>query len=404
MAPAGVRAHRLGAGRLRVSEDAHRPAAVEQELPPVAECGSTAASRPVHGVEHAPARQRVRPADPRRLPDRPRASAADHRRRPAHHLRAVAGLQRRSEPVPGAPMSPSPAKNSCCCSLLEVLLSLRAKGESMRSAFLRAATAARSTRSPAWSMPRPADPEGPAEELVDTGIQRLLGDLDELPHPVLGYQLLEPPSRERDARPRTPCRPTAGAQALPDLLDRAHGRLQVPLPVLPDPRLQPAAAPREERRAHRRRDGADRQHVRHQQLLRHRRQFLQRHQAHARNRRDAGPPSAPRQAAVLQDPLRHRSHRPRHDPPAGAPAAHPPIGPGGRLDGRRRPHRHARQEGPEREQDARIVPPAAAERHLPDADDDAPRLAAAGHAGRTTTACSTRCGRCARPARCTRRC
>ncbi|KKK96118.1 hypothetical protein LCGC14_2665990, partial [marine sediment metagenome] len=34
-----------------------------------------------------------------------------------------------------------------------------------------------------------------AEELVDTGIQRLLGDLDELPDPVLGYQLLEPPSR-----------------------------------------------------------------------------------------------------------------------------------------------------------------------------------------------------------------
>ena len=34
-----------------------------------------------------------------------------------------------------------------------------------------------------------------AEELVDTGIQRLLGDLDELPSPVLGYRLLEPPGR-----------------------------------------------------------------------------------------------------------------------------------------------------------------------------------------------------------------
>ena len=37
--------------------------------------------------------------------------------------------------------------------------------------------------------------DGAVTELVDTGIQRLLGDLDELPHPVLGYQLLEPPSK-----------------------------------------------------------------------------------------------------------------------------------------------------------------------------------------------------------------
>ena len=39
---------------------------------------------------------------------------------------------------------------------------------------------------------------GVEQELVDTGVQRLLGDLDELPHPVLGYSILEPPSRRRD--------------------------------------------------------------------------------------------------------------------------------------------------------------------------------------------------------------
>src|SRR6266550_7137709 len=39
--------------------------------------------------------------------------------------------------------------------------------------------------------------DGVAEELIDTGIQRLVGDLDELPDPVLGYRLLEPPSRWR---------------------------------------------------------------------------------------------------------------------------------------------------------------------------------------------------------------
>jgi radical SAM superfamily enzyme YgiQ (UPF0313 family) len=40
---------------------------------------------------------------------------------------------------------------------------------------------------------------------VDTGIQRLVGNLDELPHPVLGYRLLERPSR----------RTTLASQALP---------------------------------------------------------------------------------------------------------------------------------------------------------------------------------------------
>ncbi len=36
-------------------------------------------------------------------------------------------------------------------------------------------------------------PDGAPEELVDTGVQRLLGDLDELPPAHLGYSLLEPP-------------------------------------------------------------------------------------------------------------------------------------------------------------------------------------------------------------------
>jgi radical SAM superfamily enzyme YgiQ (UPF0313 family) len=49
------------------------------------------------------------------------------------------------------------------------------------------------------------DKNGVAEELVDTGIQRLVGDLDELPHPSLGYKLLEAPSGS----------PTLAAQALP---------------------------------------------------------------------------------------------------------------------------------------------------------------------------------------------
>ena len=89
-------------------------------------------------------------------------------------------------------------------SLLEGLLSIRAGDESLRSTFMRARNSGMLDDIPGLVYPR-TDREGVAEELVDTGIQRLLGDLDELPHSVLGYQLLEPPSR----------RATLGSQAIP---------------------------------------------------------------------------------------------------------------------------------------------------------------------------------------------
>ena len=88
--------------------------------------------------------------------------------------------------------------------LLEVLLSIRAKDESLRKSFLRARNTGLLDDIPGLVYAR-TDGAGVAEELVDTGIQRLLGDLDELPHPVLGYRLLEPPSRM----------PTLAAHALP---------------------------------------------------------------------------------------------------------------------------------------------------------------------------------------------
>lgn len=79
-------------------------------------------------------------------------------------------------------------------SLLEVLLSQRTPGESLRSAFLRAKEAGMLDDVPGLVFAR-TQRDGAIESLVDTGIQRLLGDLDELPHPVLGYRLLEPPGR-----------------------------------------------------------------------------------------------------------------------------------------------------------------------------------------------------------------
>lgn len=79
-------------------------------------------------------------------------------------------------------------------SLLEALLSMRGTGESMRSTFLRARDSGALDGIPGLMYAR-GSRDGVAEELVDTGTQRLLGDLDESPDSVLGYRLLEPPSR-----------------------------------------------------------------------------------------------------------------------------------------------------------------------------------------------------------------
>jgi radical SAM superfamily enzyme YgiQ (UPF0313 family) len=86
-------------------------------------------------------------------------------------------------------------------SLIEAVLSARGTGESMRSAFFRARDCGALDGIPGLIYPR-GERDGVVEELVDTGMQRLLGDLDELPHPVLGYRLLEPPSWSTTLSPR----------------------------------------------------------------------------------------------------------------------------------------------------------------------------------------------------------
>lgn len=78
--------------------------------------------------------------------------------------------------------------------MLEVVLSMRGRGESMRRAFLRARDCGAIDQVPGLVY-RNTNEAGETEELVDTGIQRLLTDLDELPSPVHGYRLLEPPGQ-----------------------------------------------------------------------------------------------------------------------------------------------------------------------------------------------------------------
>ena len=88
--------------------------------------------------------------------------------------------------------------------LLEVLLTSKRTDETLRQTFLRCRDAGQLDGIPGLVYARGAT-EGVAEELVDTGTQRLLQDLDELPHAVLGYRALEAPSRKR----------TLGAEPLP---------------------------------------------------------------------------------------------------------------------------------------------------------------------------------------------
>jgi radical SAM superfamily enzyme YgiQ (UPF0313 family) len=80
--------------------------------------------------------------------------------------------------------------------LLEVLLAERASGESMRSVFARARDCGILDEIPGLVYARHAQ-GGAIEGLVDTGIQRIVRDLDETPDPVPGYGILEPPGRSQ---------------------------------------------------------------------------------------------------------------------------------------------------------------------------------------------------------------
>lgn len=101
----------------------------------------------------------------------------------------------KTEPLDsGAPDVAVTGEEYVLLSLLEAILSVRATDEPLRSAFLRAKEAGALDAIPGIVYPRGCS-DGAPEELVNTGVQRLVGDLDELPDPVLGYRLLEPPGR-----------------------------------------------------------------------------------------------------------------------------------------------------------------------------------------------------------------
>lgn len=84
--------------------------------------------------------------------------------------------------------------------LLETLLSVRLPGEPLRASFIRARNSGLLDDIPGLVYPV-TDDRGAAVELVDTGIQRMAQELDDLPHPVHGYRLLERPSGSEGLAP-----------------------------------------------------------------------------------------------------------------------------------------------------------------------------------------------------------
>jgi radical SAM superfamily enzyme YgiQ (UPF0313 family) len=80
--------------------------------------------------------------------------------------------------------------------LLDRIMEARGKGEHPRRAFHRLRRSGLLDDVPGLVF-REGDEKAPLSRLIDTGIQRLVQDLDELPHPVVSMGLLEPPHSRR---------------------------------------------------------------------------------------------------------------------------------------------------------------------------------------------------------------
>jgi radical SAM superfamily enzyme YgiQ (UPF0313 family) len=96
--------------------------------------------------------------------------------------------------------------------LLERILEHRVPGESMLSAFQRVHRLGLLEDIP--GLVYPEDDSRPPTRLINTGIQRLVQDLDELPHPIIGLSLLE----------RAHSRPTLCRDPIPLSKLRRYGR------------------------------------------------------------------------------------------------------------------------------------------------------------------------------------
>jgi radical SAM superfamily enzyme YgiQ (UPF0313 family) len=80
--------------------------------------------------------------------------------------------------------------------LLDRLLDARANGEHLRHTFHRLRRSGLLDDIPGLVF-REGDEKAPLDRLINTGVQRMVQDLDEWPHPMVSLGLLEPPHRRR---------------------------------------------------------------------------------------------------------------------------------------------------------------------------------------------------------------
>jgi len=80
--------------------------------------------------------------------------------------------------------------------LLDRIMESRANGEHIRKTFHRLRRSGLLDDIPGLVF-REGDEKAPLGRLINTGIQRMVQDLDELPHPIAGLGLLEPPHHRR---------------------------------------------------------------------------------------------------------------------------------------------------------------------------------------------------------------
>jgi len=80
--------------------------------------------------------------------------------------------------------------------LLDRIMESRCGGEHPRKTFHRLRRSGLLDDIPGLVF-REGDEKAPLDRLIDTGIQRMVQDLDELPHPMVGLALIEPPHRRR---------------------------------------------------------------------------------------------------------------------------------------------------------------------------------------------------------------
>ena len=220
------------------------------------------------------------------------AAPADHRRRTPRRLRAVRPLQCRSR---------TPGERRCRRHGRGIRAALPHRGgvvgaRSRRTAALRIRSRARKRGARRHSRPR-LFARNPGRHSGGTRRHRHSAPRRRSRRAAAPRARLPADGAARPARhaQRAGDAGRGGAPTKPHRFARADLRLQIRLPLLPDSRLQPAAVPREERRADRRRDVSAQQGLWDPLLLRRGRQLLQRQGAHARHRADAGPGGIRRQ-------------------------------------------------------------------------------------------------------------